>query len=434
MKVRSKIFQFNSGGVSERSYLNTSPIKSESINHNILKNTYKTRAEISDIKEYTGNEIVSFEKDIKNLGIKSGDLFKIEKINNSKGTNFSTRGSIDLVRMGDNKKINWNPSKSNEFISIYEEKSINLAEGEKIKWTKNSKENSFVINGETASIEKIGKNKIKIKTENGKVHSISKSDMKFMDYGYAVSTYSSQGKTSDSVIGILRAKEKFVNLSHQRSFYVTVSRAAKEAHLVIDNYKELIKSLSNKTGDKTSAISHQSQFDKNTKIVKDNTQEKVTKERANLIKATFRQLVSEYENLEKLQSGKDSLSSMMKESVQDFKSSQSKVGQIYDNITKNSAYSNPNVVIKKWEELVKNHGLTKAQEIIENNYEKLGDLRGKKLLFFNDKNRKDAISKIKQTINLLTNYTAAKDTLKVNLSAGGGAAIQLKYIGKGMSY
>ena len=27
-----------------------------------------------------------------------------------------------------------------------------------------------------------------------------------------------------------------------------------------------------------------------------------------------------------------------------------------------------------------------------------------------------------------------RDTLKINLSAGGGAAIQLKYIGKGMSY
>ena len=53
-----------------------------------------------------------------------------------------------------------------------------------------------------------------------------------------------------------------------------------------------------KTGDKTSAISHQSKFDENTKLAKDNANDKVIKARANLIKSTFKQLVSEYENLE----------------------------------------------------------------------------------------------------------------------------------------
>ena len=241
--------------------------------------------------------------------------------------------------------------------------------------------------------------------------------MKFIDYGYVSSTYSSQGKTSDYVIGILRAKEKFLNLSHQRSFYVTISRAAKEAHLVMDNYKDLIKSLSNKTGDKTSAISHQTKFDKNTKLTKDNVKDKVTKARASLIKSTFKQLVSEYENLTKLLPGKDSLSSIMKESVQDFKLSQSKTGQIYDNFQKNSAYSNPKVAAKKWEELVSSHGLTKAEEMIEKTPEILGELQGKKILFFSDKNRKNAVSKIEESVNMLTVYTVAKDNLKVNKSS-----------------
>jgi ATP-dependent exoDNAse (exonuclease V) alpha subunit len=198
------------------------------------------------------------------------------------------KSSIELVRIGDNKKINWNPSKSNEFVSLNEEKSIKLAEGEKIKWTKNSNKHSFIINGEIARVEKIGKNKIKVKTENGKIHSLSKDDMKFIDYGYALSTYSSQGKTADHVIGILRAKEKFVDLSHQRSFYVTISRAAKEAHLVIDNYRDLIKSLGNKTGDKTSAIFHQGKFDKNTIIAPEKSVAHEVKARANLSKRLLR--------------------------------------------------------------------------------------------------------------------------------------------------
>jgi hypothetical protein len=127
--------------------------------------------------------------------------------------------------------------------------------------------------------------------------------------------------------------------------------------------------------------------------------------------------VSKSDNFEKLLPSKDSLSSMMKESVQDFKSSQSKASQIYDNFQKNSAYSDPQVAAKKWEELVNNHGLTKAQAMIENNPEKLGGIRGNKLLFFKDKNRKDAISKIKESINTLTGYAVAKDNLKINKSS-----------------
>jgi conjugative relaxase-like TrwC/TraI family protein len=389
--------------------------------YNILSNTYRTKAQISDTKEYNGNEIVSFEKDIKNLGIKAYDLFAIEKINHYRSTDDNSKsdvgaknGTINLLRISDNKKISWNPSQYNEFVSLYTQKNIKLAQGDKIKWTKNSKKHSFIVNGQTASIESISNNKIKIKAENGKTHAMSKSDIRFIDYGYATSTYSSQGKTSDYVIGILRAKEKFLNLTHQRSFYVTVSRAAKEAHLVIDNYKDLINSLSNKTGDKTSAISHQTKFDKNTSFVKEKAVDPEVKARAMTIKSTFRQLVSEYDNLEKLNPGKDSLSTIMKESVADFKLSQSKVSELTNNFLKNAAYNNPKYALKQWSELVNNYGLTKAQEIVEKNPEKLGELRGRKILFFNDKNRNDAIAKIKGSIDTLTSYTVAKDNLNVN--------------------
>ena len=129
----------------------------------VYTNTYKTKAQISDLREYNGQEIVSFEKDIKNLGIKSGDAFEIDKINHKKPTinNKSPndrldKGNIDLIRIGDNKKISWNPTSKNEFVSLYDCKAIDIAKGEKIRWTKNSKKHSFITNGETATIESLG--------------------------------------------------------------------------------------------------------------------------------------------------------------------------------------------------------------------------------------------------------------------------------------
>ena len=214
-------------------------------------------------------------------------------------------------------------------------------------------------------------------------------------------------------IGVVRAKERFATLSHQRSFYVTLSRAAKEAHLVIDNYKDLIKSLGEKDGDKTSSIEHQTKLDENASVMKDTTNPEA-KIRVNVIKSIIGKLAIEYKNIEKLKPSNESLSASMKESVADFKSTQVDVSKLADNFIKNSGYQNPQDALSKWNELANNYGLTKAREVVENNPQKLGELLGKKVLLFNNKNRKDAMAKAKDSINTLTSYAVAKDNLNVS--------------------
>ena len=49
-------------------------------------------------------------------------------------------------------------------------------------------------------------------------------------------------------------------------------------------------------------------------------------------------------------------------------------------------------------------------------------------------NKKTDLEKKPSLYDFTKKVLTKRDTLKVNLSAGGGAAIQLKYIGKGMSY
>ena len=53
-------------------------------------------------------------------------------------------------------------------MSLYDCKAIDIAKGEKIRWTKTSKKHSFSTNGETATIESLGKKKVEIKTSEGK--------------------------------------------------------------------------------------------------------------------------------------------------------------------------------------------------------------------------------------------------------------------------
>lgn len=79
-------------------------------------------------------------------------------------------------------------------------------------------------------------------------------DFKHIDHAYSMTAFASQGKTVDTVIGILRSKEVHLELSHQRSFYVSLSRARHNAFVVTDNKERLIQSLSEKTGAKSSAL------------------------------------------------------------------------------------------------------------------------------------------------------------------------------------
>ena len=69
--------------------------------------------------------------------------------------------------------------------------------------------------------------------------------MKFVDYGYVSSTYSSQGKTSDYVIGILRAKEKFLNL--RMNYYLELFLILDQKYQVIIKKVRLIQSLKDLT-------------------------------------------------------------------------------------------------------------------------------------------------------------------------------------------
>ena len=66
---------------------------------------------------------------------KAYDLFAIEKINHYRSTDDNSKsdvgaknGTINLLRISDNKKISWNPSQYNEFVSLYTQKNIQLAQ------------------------------------------------------------------------------------------------------------------------------------------------------------------------------------------------------------------------------------------------------------------------------------------------------------------
>ena len=225
------------------SKIRTHYIQDVGIELEILVNKGLRRAEMSDVSNYNIGDVIVFNQKYleiidKNqdgiLTVKSGPKDKVKEM---KTEDLAKKNSVEVLQ----KDI------------------LNLSVGEKIKWTRNSKTHDFVVNGGSAIVKEIQNNKIKIELKNGQIKTLklTEQDLKHTDHDYSSTTYAAQGKTVDHVIGVMRAKEEFLDLSNQRSFYVAISRGRFSASLVVDNYQSLIKSLSKKSGVKTSAIEHQ---------------------------------------------------------------------------------------------------------------------------------------------------------------------------------
>ncbi|ETO10974.1 MobA/MobL family protein, partial [Reticulomyxa filosa] len=205
-----------------------------------------------DLLNYKQGDVIRFNSNDERNGIKRGDYYKVLVVSNDK-----------LKLEGDRQSFEWDPKsipeKSFGRISIYEEEKIKLGIGERIKWTRNNKEKNYIVNGSEAKVIGILENKIKLEMGDGKVveADLKDKDLKHIDYAYSDTAYSAQGKTADYVIGVLRAREQYISLSTQRSYYVTLSRARHGVKLITNNISHLSKWLATHSGEKSSAIKHQ---------------------------------------------------------------------------------------------------------------------------------------------------------------------------------
>jgi len=215
----------------------------------VLNNKNLTSAEKSRADNYQKGDQVLFHKKYKSLGLDRGKYYAIDQANK-----YNKVG----IKNDSNKLAHWDPSKSgNRHVEVFTSSSITIQQGERIRWTRNSAAHPNIKNSETAIVLGITQKNIKLTLENGETVSFKKTDrvFKHIDYGYASTVHASQGRTSKNVIGVMESDHK--QLTDQRSFYVTLSRAKEQAFLISDSKNTLVKTLNENTGAKVSSSEHQ---------------------------------------------------------------------------------------------------------------------------------------------------------------------------------
>ena len=94
-----------------------------------------------------------------------------------------------------------------------------------------------VRNGEVGTVTKTGKNTLGVRLEDGRQVELDLARYGALDYGYALTTYKSQGQTYDKVV--VEADTSTPQLQDQRNTYVQITRAREDVRIITDDFFEL---------------------------------------------------------------------------------------------------------------------------------------------------------------------------------------------------
>lgn len=199
-------------------------------------------------ERYEQGDVIRYIRGSKALGIEVGDYARVEGVD--------PKNNEVTVRTDDERAVSYDPRRL-QGVTLYRETERALTEGDRVQMTAPDRERG-VVNRELGTIERIDTNgRMEVRWDSGRTSSFEAGEHRHLDYGYAVTSHSSQGQTAGPVLVHVetdRASEKLVN---QRLAYVAVSRGQYDARIYTDDKVKLARALDREVSHR-SALEHKS--------------------------------------------------------------------------------------------------------------------------------------------------------------------------------
>ena len=136
-------------------------------------------------------------------------------------------------------------------VNVFLDEKRDLSEGDRIQWRLASRELQLK-NAERGRVEKLEGPLATIRWDRCKrVQTINLSRHKTWDHGYAETIYSAQSKTYDRVYVLAPIGSPLVNA---QNFYTAITRARYGVKLWTQDFKKLVETLAERSGEKTSGL------------------------------------------------------------------------------------------------------------------------------------------------------------------------------------
>jgi ATP-dependent exoDNAse (exonuclease V) alpha subunit len=128
-------------------------------------------------------------------------------------------------------------------VTLYRESERSFSRGDRVQFTAPDRD-QHIANRELGTIEKIdAKGNLRLRLDSGRSIAFNIKEHPHLDYGYAVTSHSSQGQTADRVLVNVDTQQAGEKLVNRRLAYVAVSRGRYDAQIYTNDKTQLAEGL-----------------------------------------------------------------------------------------------------------------------------------------------------------------------------------------------
>jgi len=129
-------------------------------------------------------------------------------------------------------------------VSVYREAERDFATGDRVQFTAPYRE-KHIANRQLGTVQQIDADgNLQVRLDSGQEVQFNLREHLHVDYGYAVTSHSSQGATADRVLVHVDTEQAHDQLVNSRLAYVSVSRGRFDAQIYTNNAEKLGEDLS----------------------------------------------------------------------------------------------------------------------------------------------------------------------------------------------
>jgi conjugative relaxase-like TrwC/TraI family protein len=186
-------------------------------------------------EQYAHGNVVRYTTGSRTLRIRAGEYARIAHID-------AAKNRVTVVR-GNGDSLTYDPGRL-QGVTIYRPSERALATGDRVQFTAPFRERQ-VANRELGTLEHLdASGRARVRLESGRRVTFSLETYTHLDYGYAVTSHSSQGQTADRVLIDVDTATLGPQLVNRRLAYVAVSRGRHDAQIYTNDASQLSEALS----------------------------------------------------------------------------------------------------------------------------------------------------------------------------------------------
>jgi conjugative relaxase-like TrwC/TraI family protein len=199
-------------------------------------------------ERYQRGDVVRYTKGSQALGLQAGEYARVEGAD--------SRKNMLTVARANGEHLTYDPRRL-QGVTVYREAERNFATGERVQFTAPDR-TRHIANRELATVESIDpKGDMRLRLDSGRTINFAVRDHPHLDHGYAVTSHSSQGQTTDRVLVHVDSDRQGERLVNRRFAYVAISRSRDDARIYTNDKGRLSATLSRDTSHRSALASIQ---------------------------------------------------------------------------------------------------------------------------------------------------------------------------------